>query len=344
MCFGLIRRPNNMHRLHGLQLLRAFAAISVLIGHTIAEAEHYLDQSLYLNVIPWTRGVDLFFVISGFIITLSAHRFENRPITFLWRRLLRVAPLYYGFTTLMVITILILPGATKDAGFDLGQIFSSYAFLPFERSDGRIAPVLSLGWTLNYEVFFYVLCAVSLALHQSLIPVIAMLIALSTLGLCLQFNSPTWIFWTNPIVIEFLFGILLAKAYSARLLRPHRRLSGFVFVIGLILLLGLTQTTWPRFITAGVPAAVMVFAGTLLYPNTLSKIEILGDASYALYLSHRFVLRATTFVVLPFLAPTQIGVVIYATLTSLLAIGTSVFVHLWLEKPLSSHINRMAHS
>ena len=74
-------------RLEGLQSLRALAALLVLIGHVRAEAAHYFALDLPGAALPWTRGVDIFFIISGFIITLSATRFAARPGAFLWRRL-----------------------------------------------------------------------------------------------------------------------------------------------------------------------------------------------------------------------------------------------------------------
>ena len=70
-----------MPRLAGLQLLRGLAATMVLIGHVIAEAEHYFARPLPGDAIPWTRGVDIFFVISGFIITLSATRLMGQPLS-----------------------------------------------------------------------------------------------------------------------------------------------------------------------------------------------------------------------------------------------------------------------
>ena len=65
--------------LPGLQILRAVAALMVLLGHVIAEAEHYFGLPLPGDAVPWTRGVDIFFVISGFVITLSAARFAGPP-------------------------------------------------------------------------------------------------------------------------------------------------------------------------------------------------------------------------------------------------------------------------
>jgi exopolysaccharide production protein ExoZ len=203
-----------------------------------------------------------------------------------------------------------------------------------------LVTVLSLGWTLNYEIFFYALCAISLALHRSLIPAALMLITLSVLGWNISFYSPAMIFWTNPIVIEFIFGILLAKAYLMGWCIQRRVVAAAVFVFGLLLLLALAQIQLPRFIAAGFPAAIIVCAGTLFYPNIQTSFEIFGDASFALYLSHRFVLRVVTLAILPLLPANSLGIVTYTIVAVPIAIGFSILVHFWLEKPLVTFANK----
>lgn len=322
-----------MPKLVGLQLLRAFAAIMVLIGYTIAEAQHYTPINVALDFVPWTRGVDIFFVISGFIITLSAARFFNQPFGFLWRRIKRVAPLYYFFTTLMVITLIALPGGTKETTFNLGQITSSYGFFPFAREDGRIAPVISLGWTLNYEMFFYALFAASLCFRKPVPIICSALVLISFIGFFASFNAPHWEFWTNSIILEFGFGILLANIYQTGWKRPDWRISLVLFIVGLGLLIALNGSGLPRFIAAGIPATIIVAAGTCFFPDTHSRFLILGDASYALYLSHRFTLRSMTLLLLPLLPATLLGVWVFVGLTTLFAIGVAILVHLFIERP-----------
>lgn len=322
-----------MPKLGGLQMLRAFAAIVVLIGHAIAEAEHYFALSFGLDFIPWTRGVDIFFVISGFIITLSATRYLGRPIAFLKRRFMRVAPLYYFFTTLMVITVFVFPDGPKDTTFNLGQVFSSYGFFPYARPDGRIAPVLSLGWTLNYEMFFYILCAFSLMLRRATLMLCFGITVIVFLATIFEFQTAPLSFWTNALMIEFIFGILLAKIYQQRWNVPNPTVAITLFLVGLIFMVVLASSGLPRFIAAGIPATIVVAAGTLFYPPLFAGWQILGDSSYALYLSHRFTLRASTLLLLPVLPHSTLGSWTYVLLVSALSVGIAILVHLWIERP-----------
>lgn len=320
-------------KLAGLQALRAIAAIMVLVGHVIAEAEHYFDLSLPGDAIPWTRGVDIFFVISGFVITLSIARHIKQPSAFLKRRLWRVVPLYWFFTTLMVLSLLLIDGGAKDTVFDMRQILSSYVFFPYERLDGRIAPVLSLGWTLNYEVFFYVIAAACLGFRRPLAATALALIGLVIAGALHPAPGTALLFWSNPIVLEFLFGVALAKVWQTGVYKPSQKGALLLAIVSFALLVMLDDTTLPRFIAAGLPAAGLVAAGTLFFPNVTFAGLIWGDASYALYLSHRFVLRGATLVFLPLLPPTSLGAWVYVVAVCVMSLGIGLLTHLWIERP-----------
>lgn len=325
---------NSANKLPGLQLLRAAAAMLVLVGHVIAEAEHYFGLGLPGDPIPWTRGVDIFFVISGFVITLSAARYAGQPAAFLWRRVLRVVPLYWLFTTLMVVALVLVPGGAKDTVFDPMQILTSYGFIPYERLDGRVAPVLSLGWTLNYEVFFYALAALCLALPRPLFMLGLLMFGLAVIGWLYDFSNAQLSVWTNPIILEFTMGIALARLWQRGCHLPHGGLAVVGVVAGGVLLVILDQTTLPRFIAAGVPATLIVAAGTLLCPNRQMQGLIWGDSSYALYLSHRFVLRGATLLLLPLLPAGYLGAVTYVVTVCALALAVGVLTHVYIEKPM----------
>lgn len=315
----------------------------VLVGHVLAEAGHYMEVSLGHSALPWTRGVDIFFVISGFIVTLSASRFAEQPVAFLWRRFLRVAPLYYLFTTLMVVVVVAMPHGAKDTGFEPGQIMASYLFWPWERADGRIAPVLSLGWTLNYEMFFYVLFAFALLTRRSLSTLAGLLFAWVILGLFWP-KAPVAIgFWTNPLILEFLFGMALARMWQRGMVRPDIGLALLAMGGGLALMVALHGTDLPRFVAAGLPAMLIVAGGTLFCPASSCvtwKGRILGDASFALYLSHRFVLRALTLILIPVLPATLGGALIFAAIAVAAALVVSVFVHRLIELPLLATLDQ----
>ncbi len=309
-------------RLEGLQSLRALAALLVLIGHVRAEAAHYFALDLPGAALPWTRGVDIFFIISGFIITLSAARFAARPGAFLWRRLRRVVPLYALFTTLMVALLLAAPGSLKSTSLDPAQIASSYLFLPYERADGRIAPVLSLGWTLNYEVFFYALLALCLALPRPLLACCAGLAALCLLGPALPQTTAT-VFYANPLILEFTFGIALARLWQCGFVRPSAPLAGLAL---------------PRVLAAGLPATVIVAAGTLLAPDRHLPLQSIGNASYALYLSHRFPLRLGTLVLVPVMPAHPLAALVFCVLLVGLCLWAARAVHLHVERPLTARL------
>ena len=330
--------------LSGLQSLRALAAIMVLFGHALAEAEHYFGLSLPGDAIPWTRGVDIFFVISGFVVTLSARRFIGQPGAFFRRRVLRVVPLYFFFTTLMVAVLLIVPGVAKDTDLDPAQILSSYAFFPHERTDGRLAPVLSLGWTLNYEMFFYAVLAACLAMSRPWLAAAVCLVGLATFGLIVEPVQPQIAFWSNPLILEFLYGMSLAGLWISGWRVPSWRLAVTALLTGLIFLIVLDTVSLPRFLAAGVPATMIVAAGTLLSPARTLPGQLMGDASYALYLSHRFTLRATTLLLLPVLPATHTGAFVYITFVCVLSVAVAVLTFRVMERPLLKWLSDPARS
>ncbi|NRB16278.1 MAG: hypothetical protein HRU33_01550 [Rhodobacteraceae bacterium] len=131
-----------------------------------------------------------------------------------------------------------------------------------------------------------------------------------------------WVFYRNPIVIEFLFGMAVAA--------------------GLIGLVGLQQTALPRFVAAGLPA-MMVVAGGTLFCLRLAPARLLlrlGDASYSLYLSHRFTLRALALLVLPYLPAGPVAIWDFLLLAGASCLLVSLLVQHWIERPLRGAVAR----
>ncbi len=325
-------------RLAGLQTLRAVAALMVLAGHTLSEVQHLAGRPLPLADLPWSRGVDIFFVISGFVVALSAERFQGRPLAFLQRRAIRVVPLYWLFTTCMVAVLLIAPSGTKDTTFDPAQIAASYVFLPFERYDGRIAPVLSLGWTLNYEMAFYVAAAACLPLARPLYWLGIGLLGAVAFGAAFDPASAPLLTWTTPLLLEFLAGIALARIWRRRGTRPDPVLAAGLCVAALGLLLALDGSALPRAVSAGGPALLAVAAATLFWPAGAKPLQSLGAASYALYLSHRFALRAVT-LALGSWAGSAAGAASLVALAIVAALGLALLVHRHVEGPMLAALN-----
>lgn len=340
-------------RLRGLQALRALAAAMVLAGHAIAEAEHYTGIPLAAGALPWTRGVDLFFVASGLLIAVSTRDLWAAPGgagTFLVRRAIRVVPPYWLFTTLMLAVLVTAPGAAKDTTLDAGQAVSSYLFLPYARADGRIAPILSLGWTLNYEILFYGIVALALPLRRGpgLAAVVGALAALVAIGLLVRPEGTVARTWTNPIILEFAGGLLLAEAQAAwgRRIAPSLGRGALAVGVGLALLVALDRVPGlPRVVAAGLPAALVV-AGPALWWRGAADARVpgalvaLGDASFALYLSHRFVLRLATILLLPVLPAGVAGAWTYVAVVAVAALAASLIVHRAIERPMLAALRR----
>jgi len=338
-------------KLDSVQVLRAVAALMVTIAHAVEEAKYFFGFRPGFDTISLGKGVDLFFVISGFIIFYSSRSLFARPGavgTFAYNRLSRVAPLYYLFTTLMVLVVVFLPSGVKEARFDLGQIVTSYAFIPFERYDGRIAPILSLGWTLNYEIFFYGLFSLVMWLpaRRAAAACVALLVGLAVVGVFVPDAAPApFRFWTHNIILEFAMGIGIAVAYGAWGKRFAR--SGWIAAVpavigaaGLYILnLETPPIDLPRFLSAGVPAALILGAAVLLAPASVELaaprwMTALGDSSYSLYLSHRFVQRPIQILVTQWSAGSAVSGILYVVLAVAVAIAAGHAIFLMLEQPL----------
>ena len=154
------------------------------------------------------------------------------------------------------------------------------------------------------------------------------------------FTTAQFTFWTNPLILEFLFGIALARLWQRGWSRPDMALSIAALVMGFALLIALDPTPLPRFIAAGLPAALIVAGGTLFCPQRPLPGQLLGDASYALYLSPRFALRAATLVLLPLLPATALGAWVYVVTVCALAVAVGILTHIAIERPLMRGFSR----
>lgn len=276
-----------------IQYLRGLAALGVLVFHVAERAGGAFG--------PGAAGVDVFFVISGFIMWTVTQR-ETTPSQFLVRRLQRIAPLYWGVTLLVVVVALAAPAAFPAMSPTPGQVTRSLLFIPYRDPEGLIAPLVIPGWTLNYEMFFYVLFALTLLAPVRLRPwlltaVLAGLVAARPLG---PTADPLWATYTNPLLLEFAAGVWLGKAWSQGW-RPTLLASGAMLVAGV---LGFIMVAFSgvdvepaRALLWGVPALLIVAGAIGLERRgmapALPVLHRVGDASYSLYLIHGLAISAT---------------------------------------------------
>ena len=334
----------------GIQALRAVAALAVVLGHSL----NFLARGTgslpaVMAEFQGAVGVDLFFVISGFVMTVSSDRLlrkEHPARVFLWRRLLRIAPLYWIITLAKLALVAAFPSLQSAHPVSLWNVVASFLFVPSMSNTGEIRPVVTLGWTLNFEMAFYLLFAGSLIVRRRFLWLL--LPAIAVLGLLGGLRSGTWPAWTSladPIVLEFAAGVLIA-------LLSMRRWEPGTPVSWLLLTLGATGLIWIkpglplvlRPIFWGVPAALVVL-GTVGLERTWRTrlprwILLLGSASYSIYLVQIFVfpvvdaaalrIRASAPTVTPWELTT--GVVVASLLSASLA---GIATHLLVERPLT---------
>ena len=305
------------HRLDAIQLLRAIAVLMVVYLHTLLTAAQWphhpqpLQLQFFHLADVGAAGVDIFFVISGFIITVVAARYTapKKPWLFLKKRFTRVIPLYW-LVSLISIGLFFLHGKT----FPRAAIVKTIAFFPFFDNSFFDLPVLSRGWTLSFELLFYLVIALSIRLagKRYAIITIAFFISCILVNYALLPARYTLIgFLGNAIMLEFLIGILAAYVYlSAN--KVNRRAANFLWMSGLAcLLLSVftslgnlmhTPETWAgvaslqRSIIWGIPAFLLVTGITLkeklgtfyVHPCWIA----IGNASFSIYLTHAILIQS----------------------------------------------------
>lgn len=273
--------------MESIQVMRAIAAIAVVFVHIPVLAKN------------GTWGVDLFFVISGFIM---CHVTEQSSDHFFIKRLIRVVPLYWAGTIGLFVLACVAPNLLQNTTANLIHLFKSLAFIPF-RKGVAVQPVMFLGWTLNYEILFYCLFAISIKLSHRYRAVICsgFILALVVYGEMAQPDTIPIRFWTSSITIEFILGMVCYYAYRAtgishtrEIFNPSRigwYLAGAMALACLPLATYLAE--YNRVLKYGVAATLSLYfvlcgLSGIRLPGSM---VLLGDASYSLYMFHPYIIQ-----------------------------------------------------
>ncbi len=290
-----------MERLYSLQYLRALAALAVVALHAGNRVIDALPVNVSAVLALGHAGVDLFFVISGFIMWTIGRTSSYGPIEFLLRRAIRVLPLYW-LATLAWIAVAIIADfrwiiLTPD------HVVLSLLLVPhFSPSyPGEIWPVLVPGWTLSFEVLFYLIFASMLwvSAQYRFMALAISLTGLVALGILLIPTTAVAITLTSPLLIEFLAGCGIGALF---LRHPGGVIRNSLLVLaGFALLAAFGPGTdpgdpWARAVGFGGPAALIVAgaAGLGRHIPPRAILVRLGDASFAIYLFHLFILIPLT--------------------------------------------------
>lgn len=270
-------------------------------------------------------GVDIFFVISGFIMVYTQYNKKTKPLSFIKDRIIRVVPIYWVFSFLFLALYFVMPTIFREFQPDNIFIISSFLFSSewfFNRH-----PLLSVGWTLEYEMLFYFIFSIALMLKTQkrfIAPVILIL-------LLPIFPN------VDYVIYEFLLGMLAAKLYLSR---KYESYGVFFLVIGILLftVLNLFMSELHRLIIFGFPAFFIVF-GALYVSAIKNKLLLhLGDASYSVYLIQVFTLPA--FYKISTLYLKFLGTEILAVLALLCTAIAGSLCYFCVEKPLTKFLKK----
>lgn len=318
------------NKIHNIQALRFIAATAVMMVHFPL-----------IKFGSW--GVDIFFIISGFIMMYVTEKNNNY---FFLKRIIRIVPIYWILTFGVFLISVLAPEFLNNTSANYVHLLKSLFFIPFNKNEIGHYPILFLGWTLNYEIIFYLLFALTLVFFKN-IKFIGCSILIILFIACNSFLAKkNFIFetYSNTIILEFIFGLLAYKLWN-KFKNYFNSISIFnkicLFLFSIILSFLFFNSNLPRFLSYGVPSFFLVLF-FLFYLKNISfpKIFImLGDASYCLYLIHPYVIQFF-YKVLKIENFSFYAEIICCFFIAIFIFVISIIVYKYVEKPINSKLKK----
>jgi exopolysaccharide production protein ExoZ len=321
--------------LKGVQTLRAVAALGVVLFHASGAAHAPLAIG--------EARVDLFFDISGLVLWGMRQRYASAG-AFVSDRFFRLVPLYW------LATAGVLAGALlhfySHLRLSTPWIAGSFLFIPTpspnQGSPNELWPLLTQGWTMNYEMFFYALFAAMLLMpaKRHLLWLGGAILSLVALGAIFRFTAPAMHFYTNLIMLEFLAGVAIALLMAHELL-PPKWFALVLLAIGVVALFSsqIAALDAPRVVVRGIPAALILLAVVSLeetrVPVANAALLFLGNASFSIYLFHDFGVSLAHWLLGGFAGP--VATVIYGHA----GVAAGLCAYWVLERPYVDFIKRV---
>lgn len=357
IAFGKDEIKNTMKKenIQSLQVLRGLAALAVVIHHSIRAVTINNGDMVFSS--PWfidnhtvmdigAAGVDIFFVLSGFLMFYISDKYSKESFSltnFLAQRFIRVWPLYALVTTVICLVLLRKLFFFDQFSFDL-QLYrlASFFFIPSFNESGHLQPILGVGWTLNYEILFYVVFAISLKVStKNPLPWVGgSLLLLFFIGYFSPKETVVHAFLSNTIIFEFIFGALIGLMFKKRYLPMNTNATAIISGVLIIILASMFNVDDDfRFATTGVGAA-LIFCGmlTLNQDFKFPKLFItLGDASYSIYLVHMLFIYQLCFRVLYKVPETLLANINAEMIALFMTIGSvlvGILFYYLVEKPM----------
>jgi len=338
--------PRQRSVIEPIQYLRGLAAVLVLLHHVAFKLTRYpVDPLRWLHC--GDIGVDVFFVISGFVITHSVrgkHGSAASVNEFLRGRIARIIPLYWLLTVVANAVFIAAPSFVNSSG-GTTNIVASYFLLP---TDDKY--LVQNGWTLAYEFYFYALFASALLLPRAAGRglVVTILCLLGSSNIVLTPHGPVQQFLLSPMLLEFAGGILLYLMYERAVgLAPWVRLALAGIALTLWILVNAGQATGIRVLDYGVASWFLCLAAVARRQDAAPlRWEVphwLGDVSFSLYLIHPFVVAGVVIVLSHAPEPIRHRSDLAMCLALAGSVAAAGIVYRWIEQPLTRAARHVLH-
>lgn len=351
---------NKGRRLEGVQLLRGAAALGVVLTHVVTRAILYQHDAFRESFFrlkdgdQWKGGdigVDIFFVISGFIIMIVHRNDLGKPrayIDFLAKRIKRVVPLYWTLTTVAVILFILAPqiAANSKTGINVFWVLCSYLFIPTSLSGQNNSPVVGVGWTLDYEMLFYAVFAILMRFNRRVF-VVSITVIFSTMVLVGSIIQPENLyarFLSDWLLMDFVGGVWIAYL-MLNAGRVSTSISVWIILLSVSIIILTFSISVPevgpmRLVFWGLPSILLVqgMINFRIQDGVFRNIVLtLGSASYSIYLSQVFTIPLWTSVVLKTKISSSIDmqIVMIFVMTSV----SGVIVWYFVERRINKHFN-----
>lgn len=328
-----------------VQIMRGVASLLVVFLHISIKGGQYGNGALRGFVVGGS-GVDLFFIISGYIMCYSTADRKMNGYQFLLHRFQRIMPLYW-FTTLVALAVFLYnPKIVNTSGGET-SIWASFVLFP----NGKKF-LNSIGWTLSFEFFYYLIfaCFIGRGTDKAIRWSSLILLVLVVLGWCFNPYAPLLFFVTNILFLEFVFGMGCFYFFNRKGVRMNGVLAVALCLAGVGILVLEQVFPFPgeeglRGLCWGIPM-LFIFIGLLSLEEVIQRgksfikaglLEI-GNASYSLYLSHTFVLSGTA------MCLRRLGMAgnpwLFTAVLLVAAVVIGQLVYLYIERPMTSFVRR----
>ncbi|MDB5853310.1 MAG: Exopolysaccharide production protein ExoZ [Herminiimonas sp.] len=319
-----------MKTLNSLQMVRALAAISVIYFHVGTQISF------------GSFGVDIFFVLSGYVIAMVLSDKEKTTTSFTKDRLTRIVPLYWTLSIFVFAVAYLKPHLFNSTTANASNLLKSMFFVPYYKENGQLFPILYVGWTLNYEMLFYAVVATCVTFSRKywMLASGIVIASLYTISCLLGPMMAGTEFLANPKILEFIFGLLIWRVWQNKIEFPkYLGLLGIVISYFAMSYFEANNVPGPALLLFGVPSCcLIIFALSFekhIKTGAVSRLLIhLGAASYATYLSHPYIVEFARKVAPSLYNGFQITTAVGTLITVIIALIVGSTAYSLLDRPL----------